>query len=148
MAVNITRTDGTGSGELTAYPDDEPAPSTSKVDCARDQGIATAAVVVDMVGYHGTDGKSAYLAVSPFRYLDTRSPVWKDGLQEPHGCAAGSALDLWNLGKAAGPTALVSDIFGYYQNDCSPPHPFDREEPVARIDRVSGLSVGCALGRP
>lgn len=103
VAVNITATDGTGSGVLTAYPDGESKPTASNVNYGRDQNIANAAVIpvgtdgkidiansmtsaagsvdviVDVVGYYSASGLGAYLPVSPFRYLDTRSSAWKDG---------------------------------------------------------------------
>lgn len=222
VAVNITATDGTGAGVLTAYPDGETKPSTSNVNYAGNQNIANSAVipvgadgridianalaggsgsadiVVDVAGYYSAAGQSAYLSVSPFRYLDTRSSTWKDGPLEPGAAhyfalpmgldsnnadqtsitgfvvnatvtqTAGSGylavapdpntylayqngtavqptpptastlnwtkgqtvpnlaqvstgstgiVDFWNLGGPAGSTALVIDVFGYYQND-------------------------------
>jgi len=222
VAVNITATDETGPGVLTAYPDGEAAPSTSNVNYGHDQTIANAAVVpvgadgkidianamaggsggtdvvIDVVGYYSASGTGAYVPVEPFRYLDTRQSTWKDGPLEP-GAASYFALpmgldsnddnqpgitgivanatvtqtggsgylavapdpnsyqdyqdgtavqptpptsstlnwakgqtvpnlaqistgstgiiDFWNLGSPAGPTALVIDVFGYYQND-------------------------------
>lgn len=103
VAVNITATDETGSGVLTAYPDGETKPTASNVNYGHSQNIANSAVIpvasdgridiansmtsttgaadviVDVVGYYGTSGTSAYLPANPVRYLDTRSTTWKDG---------------------------------------------------------------------
>lgn len=101
--VNITATDGTGAGVLTAYPDGESKPTASNVNYGGGQNIANAAVIpvgsdgkidianamtgktggtdviVDVVGYYSTSGASAYVPVEPHRYLDTRAAYWQDG---------------------------------------------------------------------
>lgn len=103
VAVNITATDGTGSGVLTAYPDGEAKPNASNVNYGRSQNVANSAVIpvasdgridiansmtsatgdadviVDVVGYYSGSGTSAYLPANPVRYLDTRSTTWEDG---------------------------------------------------------------------
>lgn len=103
VAVNITATQGTATGVLTAYPAGETEPSTSNVNYGADQNVANAAVIpvgtdgkidignsmvgngnsadvlVDVVGYYSAAGKSAYLPVTPYRYLNTRSSTWTSG---------------------------------------------------------------------
>lgn len=103
VAVNITATQETGPGVLTAYPDGETTPTASNVNYGADQNIANAAVIpvgadgridiansmisktgdadviVDVVGYYSADGRSAYVSTTPYRYLDTRATTWKNG---------------------------------------------------------------------
>jgi PKD repeat protein len=95
VELNVTLTDSTGDGYLSAYPDGTTMPGTSNVNWLGNvvkaanvivpvgadgkidlyngglPGSATN-VVVDVSGYFATAGTSVYVPVAPTRFLDTR----------------------------------------------------------------------------
>ena len=96
VALNVTVTGPGGSGFLTVYPDGLALPNASNVNYSQKQTIANSVivpvapdgkiditnsgtlakgtdVVVDVVGYYSQNSVSAYIPVTPFRYLDTRN---------------------------------------------------------------------------
>ncbi|WP_370082785.1 right-handed parallel beta-helix repeat-containing protein [Streptacidiphilus sp. MAP12-16] len=100
VALNVTVTGPQGSGFLTVYPDGEKTPVVSNINYRTGQTIANAVVapvgsdgkiriyngsgkstdiVADVVGYYSAGGQSAYLPISPTRFLDTRSSSWGGG---------------------------------------------------------------------
>ncbi|AUG78131.1 N-acetylmuramoyl-L-alanine amidase [Kitasatospora sp. MMS16-BH015] len=99
VALNVTVTGTKAPGFLTAYPDGAARPVASNVNFGQDHTIANAVIVpvgddgqiriydgggasdviVDVVGYYGDSGGSAYLPVNPTRVLDTRGPSWHYG---------------------------------------------------------------------
>ncbi|WP_344329929.1 hypothetical protein [Kitasatospora putterlickiae] len=93
VALNVTVTDPNSDGHLTVYPGGGRAPSASNLNFYRGQTIANAVIVpvdaagriqvlnaadgasdviVDVVGYYGDPGGSAYVAIEPLRLGDTR----------------------------------------------------------------------------
>lgn len=92
VAVNMTVTNSTKSGYITAYPDGEAEPGTSNLNFGGGQTLANFAVVpvgangeidlagtsptdliVDVVGYFDSAGGSGFVAADPYRDIDTRS---------------------------------------------------------------------------
>lgn len=93
VALNLTATEATKIGYLTAYPDGASLPNTSNVDFPAGKNIAntvivqvgadgyvdvanessgTTHVVADLEGYYSADGTSGYNPVAQKRLLDTR----------------------------------------------------------------------------
>ncbi|MFE4975206.1 hypothetical protein ACFRAR_24265 [Kitasatospora sp. NPDC056651] len=101
VALNITVTDPRSDGHLTVYPSGQALPTASNVNFTAGQTVANAVVVpvgadgriqvyngawapadviVDVVGYYGSYGGSAYMPVEPERLLDTRdASTWRGG---------------------------------------------------------------------
>ncbi|AUG79316.1 N-acetylmuramoyl-L-alanine amidase [Kitasatospora sp. MMS16-BH015] len=98
VALNVTVTGPQNSGYLTVFPDGGSTPTASNLNYSPGQTVANAViapvgadgkikiyngswgsadVVVDVIGYYSPTGVSAYLPVTPFRWLDTRS--WGHG---------------------------------------------------------------------
>ncbi|MDH6577034.1 hypothetical protein [Kitasatospora sp. MAP5-34] len=94
VALNVTVTNPQGGGYLTVFPDGTGLPTASNLNYSPGQTVANAVitpvgadgkikiyngswgsadVVVDVVGYYSPVGASAYLPVTPFRWLDTRT---------------------------------------------------------------------------
>ena len=94
VAVNLTVTDSTGSGYLTAYPDDTTLPGTSNINFGTgltraafaivpvdadgkieiaDPTPGTTDLIVDVVGYFDSNAGSAYGNVDDYRAIDTRN---------------------------------------------------------------------------
>jgi hypothetical protein len=91
VAVNLTVTDATGGGYVTAYPDGESAPGTSNLNFSAGKTLANFAIVpigadgeidlassaptdliVDVVGYFDSTGGSGFVDSDPYRDIDTR----------------------------------------------------------------------------
>jgi hypothetical protein len=94
VAMNLTTTDDTGGGYVTAYPAGQNMPTVSNLNFSANQTIANMAVVpvgtngqivfhngssgpldlvADVFGYYGAGADSAYLAFpEPLRLIDTR----------------------------------------------------------------------------
>ncbi|GAA0681544.1 hypothetical protein GCM10010193_39180 [Kitasatospora atroaurantiaca] len=98
VALNVTVTGPQGGGSLTVFPNGTGLPTASNRNYSPGQTIANAViapvgadgkikiyngswgsadVVVDVVGYYSPARASAYLPITPFRWLDTRS--WGKG---------------------------------------------------------------------
>jgi hypothetical protein len=90
--VNLTAAQGTTAGHLTAFPADQPGPSTSSLNFGAGQTVANLAVVpldadgrmrlrsvgtthavVDVVGWFQEGVGAGYVALTPMRVLDTRT---------------------------------------------------------------------------
>ena len=92
VAVNLTLTSATGSGNVVAYPDGTTQPTASNLNYSAGQTVANAAIVpvhdgyidlakqgpgavamiVDVNGYFSPTGTGAYLPVTPTREFDSR----------------------------------------------------------------------------
>jgi len=93
VALNLTLTDSTGSGNVTAYPDGTTPPNASNLNYTAGLTVANAAIVpvgkdgyidltklgpggVDMIadveGYFTSTGVGAYVPVTPTRLFDSR----------------------------------------------------------------------------
>ncbi|MFD9307367.1 hypothetical protein ACFWCB_32640 [Streptomyces sp. NPDC060048] len=105
LALNVTVTNPRQDGHLTAYPSDQPVPTTSNVNFSAGQTVANSVivpvaadgsvtirngswqptdVVVDLVGYYGTDGSGSFVPLEkPVRRLDTRA--WTKGATPARG---------------------------------------------------------------
>ena len=117
VAVNLTVTDTTGNGFLTAYPDGTPLPNTSNVNFAKGQTVANFAilpvgadgkldladstssdVIVDIVGYFDSTGGSAFVTSDAYRDIDTRNgdAAWgcnpAKGALQPHAALAANLV--------------------------------------------------------
>jgi hypothetical protein len=133
VVLNITATDSTGSGYLTAYPCDAARPNTSSVNFAA--GTATAKAVITKLAAAGTvclfvaqadvqlvadvtssfPGGSDYEAINPARLLDTRAgTATVDGEEVGAGLvAAGTTVVLPVAGRGGVPldaAAAVLDV--------------------------------------
>jgi peptidoglycan-N-acetylglucosamine deacetylase len=94
VIVNLTATDATKDGFLTAYPCSQPnVPTASNLNFAAGETVANLAtvrvdsaglcvtasasthVIVDLLGWYVTTGGDSYQRVVPVRFLDTRSGV-------------------------------------------------------------------------
>ena len=94
VAINLTATDETSNGALTAYPDGATRPTASNLDYGKDTNLAnyavvpvgtdgkidvynsstgTANLVGDVTGYFSTSSTSSYVPITPTRSLDTRT---------------------------------------------------------------------------
>ena len=94
VALNVTATEATKLGVITAYPDGQAVPGVSNLDFKADQNVAntvivavgadgyvdlanassgTTHVIADLQGYYSTSGSSGYHSLSPTRVLDTRT---------------------------------------------------------------------------
>ncbi|MFH9354559.1 hypothetical protein ACH4J0_36665, partial [Kitasatospora sp. NPDC017646] len=105
VALNVTVTNPGSAGHLTVYPGGQQAPNASNLNFTAGQTVANSVVVpvgpdgtvrvlnaapgssdvlVDVVGYYGQGGRSAYLPVAPTRLLDTRdTTTWQYGPVDP-----------------------------------------------------------------
>jgi PKD repeat protein len=95
VALNLTVTNTSGSGFVTAYPDGKGVPTASSVDYAKGQTVANAIIVpvgqdgkidlynggtlaskvdliADVTGFFSAASPAAYVPVTPTRLLDTR----------------------------------------------------------------------------
>jgi hypothetical protein len=93
VALNLTLTDSSGGGNVTAYPDGTATPTASNLNYAAGQTVANAAIVpvgkdgyidltkqgpgsvnmiADVEGYYTSTGASAYIPVVPSRPFDSR----------------------------------------------------------------------------
>ncbi|NUS10758.1 MAG: PKD domain-containing protein [Streptomyces sp.] len=93
VAANLTVTQTSGSGQVTAYPDGIANPGTSNINYTAGQTLSnfaiipvgadgridfansaygTAQLVVDVVGYFDSDGGSGFVVSDPYRDIDTR----------------------------------------------------------------------------
>ncbi|MBR7833604.1 right-handed parallel beta-helix repeat-containing protein [Actinospica durhamensis] len=93
VALNVTATEATKSGVITACPDGSALPGVSNVDFHADQNVANTVIVAvgadgyvdlanvstgkthviaDLEGYYSATGDSGYHSISPTRVLDTR----------------------------------------------------------------------------
>jgi len=104
VALNVTTTNTTGSGFITAYPGGGSVPNSSNLNYVAGQTVANAVIVpvspngtidlynggalagsvdliADVTGYFSASGASAYIPVTPVRMIDTRttSVVARDG---------------------------------------------------------------------
>lgn len=102
--VNVTVTDPTAAGFISAYPDGTPMPNTSSVNYGPGQTIANGAVVevgkngyvdftntskgstdlvVDLTGYFTAGSGASFVPIAPTRFLDTRNGigVMQNGVQ-------------------------------------------------------------------
>src|SRR5262249_21394158 len=91
--LNVAAVNPAATGYLTVYPDDSARPGTSNVNFVRGRTIAnqvitrtglssgvkiyngssgTVDVVADLSGWFGSFGIDSYVAVTPYRALDTR----------------------------------------------------------------------------
>jgi hypothetical protein len=96
VSLNITATNTSGSGFITAFPDGESVPNASDLDYAPGQTVANSAIVpvgkdgkielynggdyagpVDLVadisGYYSASSPAAYVPIDPARITDTRT---------------------------------------------------------------------------
>jgi len=96
VALNVTATNTSGIGFISAYPDGEGVPNVSNLNYVAGQTVANAVIVpvaadgkidllnggatagnvdliADVTGYFSGTGASAYVPVTPTRILDTRS---------------------------------------------------------------------------
>jgi hypothetical protein len=94
VAVNLTVTQTTGSGQVTGYPDGTTEPGTSNINYRPGQTLSNFAVIpvgqdgkidfadsaagktdliVDVVGYFDSAGGSGFVVADPYRDIDTRS---------------------------------------------------------------------------
>lgn len=123
VALNLTATDGTGVGVITAYPDGGTAPNTSNIVYAHNETIADFAIVpvgadgeidlsnvnstgtVDLVadvsGYFSATGVNSYVPVTYTRSIDTRQ-----GINETP-CAGCSATDSFLTTTSNGATSYA-----------------------------------------
>ncbi|MBD0689491.1 right-handed parallel beta-helix repeat-containing protein [Streptomyces sp. CBMA123] len=105
VALNVTVTNPGTAGHLTVYPGGQQAPNASNLNFTAGQTVANSVVVpvgpdgtvrvlnaagsssdviVDVVGYYGPGGRSAYLPLAPTRLLDTRdTTTWQYGPVSP-----------------------------------------------------------------
>ncbi|MFE7094133.1 hypothetical protein [Streptomyces erythrochromogenes] len=95
VALNVTVTGAKEAGHLIVHPSGGRVPLASNVNFTAGQTVANAVivpvgpdgsidirnnawagtdVVVDVVGHYSPEGKGAYMALSPMRWLDTRDP--------------------------------------------------------------------------
>jgi hypothetical protein len=111
--VNITATEATGIGFVTAYADGSTVPGTSNLDYAKGQTVPNVAIVpvgrdgyidlynagangarvellVDISGYFTQSQASGYTAVTPYRLVDTRSGT---GVPKGH-VASGASISV------------------------------------------------------
>ncbi len=93
VALNVTATEATRLGVITAYPDGQSVPDVSNVDFHADQNVANTVIVAvggdgyvdlanvssgttdfiaDLQGYYAVGGSSGYHSITPIRELDTR----------------------------------------------------------------------------
>lgn len=93
VALNVTATEATKLGVITAYPDGQARPGVSNLDFHANQNVAntvivavgadgyvdlanvsagTTHIIVDLEGYYTATGSSGFNAVTPTRILDTR----------------------------------------------------------------------------
>jgi Right handed beta helix region/PKD domain len=121
VALNVTATQGTKMGYITAYADGSTLPGTSNVDFRADQNVANTVIaavgldgyvdlanqsagsthfVADLEGYYSPDASSGYNAIAPARILDTRktTPI-----------AAGQTVRL-NMGSYKGISATMLNL--------------------------------------
>lgn len=94
--LNLTVTQPSTAGFLTAYPADQAMPTTSNVNWTRGQTVATLAavrmsddrkirlynsssgtvhIVADFAGYFGAEGSARLITAGPVRALDTRAKI-------------------------------------------------------------------------
>ncbi|MBT2452838.1 hypothetical protein J7F03_38570 [Streptomyces sp. ISL-43] len=105
LALNVTVTNPRQDGHLTAYPSDQPVPTTSNVNFSAGQTVANSVivpvaadgsvtirngswqptdVVVDLVGSYGIDSSGSFVPFDkPVRRLDTRA--WDKGQSPARG---------------------------------------------------------------
>ncbi|MFZ3471845.1 hypothetical protein ACODT3_17225 [Streptomyces sp. 4.24] len=105
IALNVTVTNPREDGHLTAYPSDQPAPTTSNVNFKTGQTVANSVivpvaadgsvtirngawqptdVVVDLVGAYSKDSQGSFMSFKkPDRWLDTRT--WGKGQSPARG---------------------------------------------------------------
>ncbi|MBR7833335.1 PKD domain-containing protein [Actinospica durhamensis] len=94
VALNVTATEATKLGVITAYPDGQSEPDVSNVDFKAGQNVANTVIVAvgadgyvdlanassgtthfiaDLQGYYWANGSSGYQTITPIRLLDTRT---------------------------------------------------------------------------
>ncbi|GAA0700170.1 hypothetical protein GCM10010193_63650 [Kitasatospora atroaurantiaca] len=123
VTLNVTVTEPTDHGYLTAYPHGGDRPTASNLNWSKGQtipnlvtvpvkdgkvslysggGSGTVQVVADLAGYFTATGGDKYHAVAPRRVIDTRAPWFSDGIGE------------WQPAKpvGAGQVQVVRDV-GY-----------------------------------
>ena len=93
VALNVTATEATKLGVITAYPDGASLPEVSNIDFHANQNVAntvivavgadgyvdlanlssgTTHVIADLEGYYSANGESGFTSIDPARVLDTR----------------------------------------------------------------------------
>ncbi len=124
VALNVTVTGPQTSGYLTAYPDGKSVPTASNLNFTKGQTIANSvivpvgsdgkirfyngstkatSVIADVVGYYSASGKSAYVWMTPTRYLDTRDKSNKN----TYGAIPSGLYDWISVNGDKGYTAFV-----------------------------------------
>ncbi len=121
VALNVTVTEATKLGLITAFPDGLSLPEVSNVDFHAGQNVAntvivavgtdgyidlennspgTTQIIADLEGYYSATGTSGYHAITPTRVLDTRKTT---------ALPAGQTVKV-NLGSYAGISAAVLNL--------------------------------------
>ena len=127
VALNVTVTNTSGSGNITVFPDGSTMPNTSNLNYAPNKTIANTVIVpvgqdgeidlenngasagnvdliADVTGYFSIDSYGVYLPVTPTRLLDTRTTL----ALGPNKVAV--------LNPAAKDSAVPSNAYGYVFN--------------------------------
>lgn len=115
-SLNLTVTDSTEGGYITAYPDGAQLPDSSNLNFGKGETVADEAVVqvgsdgyvdftntgtgtveliVDLSGYFSTGTGDAFIPITPTRYLDTRNGT---GSLESNDLAGGG-LEAYGVGE-------------------------------------------------
>ncbi|WP_157535779.1 hypothetical protein [Kitasatospora mediocidica] len=132
VVLNITVTNPTNSGFITAYPDGTARPTTSNVNFTAGQtvpnmaivpvgadgyvdlynsGLASVDLIADVTGYFTQSSASGYTSLTPTRIVDTRDGTGTGSAAQVPGLGAISAQVAGNAGvPASGATAVALNV--------------------------------------
>ncbi|MFJ1709015.1 right-handed parallel beta-helix repeat-containing protein [Kitasatospora sp. NPDC088346] len=131
VTLNVTVTDTTQDGHLTAYPHGDELPRTSNLNWTTGKTVAnlvtlplkdgkvsfhnasagTIDLVADLAGHYGSTGRDTFRPLGPWRLVDTREDSYSEGsLVRPAGVVpAGGRLDV-SLGEMPNPTSVTLNV--------------------------------------
>lgn len=133
VAMNVTVTNPTQPGFITAYPDGAPAPTASNVNFAKGETIPNLVVVqvgpdgtvdlknsskgsvnlvADVVGYYSQTKASQYVSIKPSRLLDTRHGTGTGGVVKQVPANGSITVKVAGVGAIpkSGVTAIAANI--------------------------------------